>query len=224
VTQAVLASKSPRTQAERRDESQRRLLEAAAALIQERGMAAATFENIGARAGYSRGLATRHFGSKQGLIEALIARIQERRDGALNDGDKDGLSGLDAVLAFVDTYLDHLGSDGELRAYFITLASAVAEISELRRLFAEAHKGVEQRLEALILAGKAQGSVRSDIDADAAALMIGSLLFGLSMQRLLDPEMDLQPIRQVSLATLRLSLAPAEPTAATAPCSALGPG
>jgi AcrR family transcriptional regulator len=209
VTQAVLASKSPRTQAERRDESQRRLLEAAAALIQECGMAAATFENIGARAGYSRGLATRHFGSKQGLIEALIARIQERRDGALDDGDKSGLSGLDGVLAFVDTYLDHLGSDGELRAYFITLAAAVAEISELRRLFAEAHQGVEQRLEALILAGKAQGSVRSDVDADAAALMIGSLLFGLSMQRLLDPEMDLQPIRQVTQATLRLSLAPA---------------
>jgi AcrR family transcriptional regulator len=213
MTQGVLAAKGHRTQAERRDESQRRLLEAAAALIQERGMAAATFENIGARAGYSRGLATRHFGSKQGLIEALIARLEEGREGALDEGGKTGPDGLDGVLAFVDTYLDHLGSDGELRAYFITLAAAVAEISELRRLFAEAHRGVEQRLEALILAGKAQGSVRSDIDADAAALMIGSLLFGLSMQLLLDPEMDLQPIRQVSLATLRLSLAPAEPTA-----------
>jgi AcrR family transcriptional regulator len=167
---------------------------------------------IGARAGYSRGLATRHFGSKQGLIEALIARIQERRDGALDDGDRKSPDGLDGVLAFVDTYLDHVGSDGELRASFITLAATVAEISELRQLFAEAHKGVEQRLEALILAGKAQGSVRSDIDADAAALMIGSLLFGLSVQLLLDPEMDLRPIRQVSLATLRLSLAPAELT------------
>ncbi len=158
MTQAALAAKSHRTQGERRDESQRRLLEAAAALIQERGMAAATFENIGARAGYSRGLATRHFGSKQGLIEALIARLQERRDGAFDDGGRTSARGLDGVLGFVDTYLDHLGSDGELRAYFITLAAAVAEISDLRRLFAEAHKGVEQRLEALILAGKAQGA------------------------------------------------------------------
>lgn len=213
MTQGVLAAKARRTQAERRDESQRRLLDAAAALIQERGMAAATFENIGARAGYSRGLATRHFGSKQGLIEALIARLEEGREGTLDEGGRTGPNGLEGVLSFVDTYLDHLSSDGELRAYFITLAAAVAEISELRRLFAEAHKGVERRLEALILAGKAQRSVRSDIDADAAALMIGSLLFGLSMQLLLDPEMDLQPIRQVSLATLRLSLAPAEPTA-----------
>ena len=212
MVQAVSSMKPHRTQAERRDQSQRRLLEAAAALIQERGMAAATFENIGARAGYSRGLASRHFGSKQGLIEALIARIQERRDDALDDDDRAGPEGLEGVLRFVDTYLDQVGSDGELRAYFITLAAAVAEISELRGLFAEAHKGVEQRLEALILAGKAHGSVRSDVDADAAALMIGSLLFGLSMQLLLDPEMDLQPIRQVSLATLRLSLAPAAPT------------
>lgn len=207
MTQDVLASRSTRTQAERRDQSQRRLLEAAAALIQERGMAAATFENIGARAGYSRGLATRHFGSKQGLIEALIARLEARQEGRLREGGETSPDGLEGVLAFVDSYLHHLGSDGDLRAYFITLAATVAEISDLRRLFADNHKAVEQRLEALILAGKAQGSVRADIDADAAALMIGSLLFGVSMQLLLDPDMDLQPIRQVSLATIRLSLA-----------------
>src|SRR5258706_16390675 len=98
MTQGVLAPKSHRTQAERRDESQRRLLEAASAVIQERGMAAATFENIGARAGYSRGLATRHFGSKQGLIEALIARIQERRDSALDDSGGANSIGLDDVV------------------------------------------------------------------------------------------------------------------------------
>jgi AcrR family transcriptional regulator len=203
MTQAVPAPKAHRTQAQRRDESQRRLLEAAAALIRERGMAAATFENIGARAGYSRGLATRHFGSKRGLIEALIARIQDRREDALDGKRAEGLGG---VLHFVDDYLDALASDDELRAYFITLAAAVAEISELRQLFAEAHKGVEQRLETLIQTGKAQGSVRADIDVEATALMIGSLLFGLSMQLLLDPQMDLRPIRQVTLATLRASL------------------
>lgn len=207
MTQDVLASRSTRTQGERRDQSQRRLLEAAAALIQERGMAAATFENIGARAGYSRGLATRHFGSKQGLVEALIARLEERQEARRRAGGDASPAGLEGLLVFVDTYLQHLGSDGELRAYFITLAAAVAEISDLRRLFADNHKGVEKRLEALILAGKAQGSIRADIDAAAAALMIGSLLFGVSMQLLLDPEMDLHPIRKVSLATIRLSLA-----------------
>ena len=45
----------------------------------------------------------------------------------------------------------------------------------------------------------------SDLDADAAALMVGSLQLGLSMQLLVDPTMNLDPIRKTSLATLRLS-------------------
>jgi hypothetical protein len=35
--------------------------------------------------------------------------------------------------------------------------------------------------------------------------MIGSLLFGLSMQLLVDPAMNVEPIRETTLATLRLS-------------------
>jgi hypothetical protein len=64
---------------------------------------------------------------------------------------------------------------------------------------------VERRLEALVLKGQAEGHIRREIDADAAALMIGSLLFGLSMQVLVDPAMNLDPIRETTLATLRLS-------------------
>jgi len=56
-----------------------------------------------------------------------------------------------------------------------------------------------------VLRGQAEGDIRREIDADAAALMIGSLLLGLSMQLLVDPDMNIEPIRQTSLATLRLS-------------------
>lgn len=196
-----------RSQAERRDESERRLLAAAAELVVERGIGAATFENIGARAGYSRGLATQRFGSKQGLIEALIDQLQHRMADILNARHVDELSGLEAVLTFVDAHLTTLEQDRELRAYFVLLAASVADLSELRGPFVQAHKDVERRLEALFLKGEAEGSVRPGLDADAAALMVGSLLFGLSMQLLLDPAMALDPIRRTSLATLRLSFA-----------------
>lgn len=200
-------TKTRRSQAERRDESERRLLAAAAELVVERGMGAATFENIGTRAGYSRGLVTQRFGSKQGLIEAMIAQLQGRLGALLLERQIETLPGLEAVLTYVEVFLSALDRDGELRAYFVLLASAVADVSELRAPFAEAHKGVEQALEALFLKGQAEGSVRAGIDADAAALMTGALLFGLSMQLLLDPQMDLTPIRETSLATLRLSFA-----------------
>lgn len=194
-----------RNQATRRSESENGLLQAASELILERGMAAATFENIGARAGYSRGLATQKFGSKQGLIEALITRLQTRLQLLLMDRNLESLSGLEAVLGFTDIYLRNLAEDREVRSYFILMAGAVAEVSDLRGPFALAHKDVELKLEALFLKGLADGSVRPGTDADAAALMIGSLLFGLSMQILLDPAMNLEPIRETSLSTLRLS-------------------
>ena len=196
-----------RTQTDRRQQSEAELLRAAAELIAEQGVAAATFEAIGLRAGYSRGLVTQRFGSKQGLIEALIARLQARMQGLLGERDLDALDGLEAVLGFVDIFLRNLVRDGEMRAYFGLMAGAVADVSDLRAPFAAAHKEVEVRLEALVLRGQAEGVIRPGLNPDAAALMVGSLLLGLSTQLLIDPGMDLEPIRETSLATLRASFA-----------------
>jgi AcrR family transcriptional regulator len=205
---ASLSVEKPRlTQAQRRDQSERLLLQAAAELIVERGINATTFENIGARAGYSRGLATQKFGSKQGLIEALIGQLQIRLEQLLRERDFDSLPALEAVLTFVDVFLRNLDQDGEKRAYFMLMAGAIADRSPLRDPFARAHGDVERQLEAIVLRGQAEGTIRPEIDADAAALMIGSLLLGLSMQLLIDPQMNLAPIRDTSLAALRQSFA-----------------
>lgn len=194
-----------RTQAERRDESGRSLLQAAIDVVADEGVSAATFEAIGKRAGYSRGLATQRFGSKQKLIEAVIDDLHERQEQGLTEFRVDELPGLEAVLAYVDLYLRALSADNEARAYFMLLSAAVADATELRAAFAAEHVRVERRLEALFLKGQAEGLIRREIDADAAALMVGSLLLGLSMQVLVDPRTDLEPIRETSLAALRLS-------------------
>lgn len=195
-----------RTQSERRDESGRSLVQAAVAVVAEEGVSAATFEAIGRKAGYSRGLATQRFGSKQGLIEAVIQHLHERQEAALAEHGVDDLPGFEAVLAYVDLYLRGLSSEaGGGRAYFMLLSSAIADATTIRAAFASEHARVERRLEALVLKGQAEGHIRREIDADAAALMIGALLLGLSMQLLVDPAMNLDPIRETSLATLRLS-------------------
>lgn len=196
-----------RSQTERRDESERRLLHAATEVIVERGVSAATFGAIGERAGYSRGLATQKFGSKQGMTEALIAHLHERQAKALEAVGIDTAPGLDALLGYVDHYLRQLRQEGEGKAYFMLLADAVSDLTDLRAAFAASHERVERLLEALCIRGQDEGTIRPDLDPDAAALMVGSLLLGLSVQCLVDPEMDLDPIRQTSLATLRLSFA-----------------
>jgi AcrR family transcriptional regulator len=194
-----------RTQAERRDGSERDVLQAAIGVVAADGVGAVTFDAVGRKGGFSRGLATQRFGSKQGLIEAVIKHLHQRQEALRGDAGIEHLPGLKAVLTFVDHYLHDLAANDEGRAYFMLLSSAVADASELRAIFAAAHARVERRLEAWVLKGQAEGDIRGEIDADAAALMIGSLLFGLSMQVLIDPAMNLDPIRRTSLATLRLS-------------------
>jgi AcrR family transcriptional regulator len=194
-----------RTQAERSFHSELSLLQAAAGLIGERGVNAATFESIGARAGFSRGLATQKFGSKQKLVEALVAYLVTRSEQLMEDAAIATLPGLDAVLAYVDTYLHNLARNDEMRAYFILLAGAVADRTAPSSVFAEVHRWAERSIEALVRRGQAEGNIRAGLDANAAALMVGSLLLGLSTQMLIDPAMDLRPIHATSLATLRAS-------------------
>lgn len=205
----TLQAVARRTQAERRDESERRLLDATARVVAEQGVSAATFEAIGRSAGYSRGLATQKFGSKDGLIEALIADLHERQNELLAAHHIADLGGLEAVIAYVDLYLRHLGDGEATRAYFMLLAGAVADASSLRAAFAQSHERVKARLAALVERGQAEGGIRREVDPQAAALMVGSLLLGLSVQWLTDPDTELDAIRRTSLETLRLAFAKA---------------
>jgi AcrR family transcriptional regulator len=200
-----MATASRRTQAERRDESERLLVEATLAVVSRRGVAAATFDEIGRQAGYSRGLATQRFGSKQGLTEAVIDDLHRRREAWLEQAHIAERPALEAILHYVDGHLRDLGREHGGRAYFMLLAAAVADATALREAFAASHERVRVWLRALVMRGQAEGDVRADIDPDAGALMIGGLLLGLSIQWLVDPAMDLDPIRTTSVASLRQS-------------------
>ena len=92
---------------------------------------------------------------------------------------------------------------GEAQAYFRLLGWAVADISAFRSAFAAEHDRIRERLETWVIRGQADGHIRPDLDPTAAALMVGSQLLGLSMQVLIDPAMEVDPIRVTCVATLR---------------------
>lgn len=203
----TVAPRPRRRQADRRAESENRLLTAAAELLVESGISAATFENIGRRAGLSRGLVTRRFGSKSGIIEALIERLKTRVYAELEARHLAEVSGLEAVIGYMDAFLDSLQGDREQRAYFVLLAASVADVSDLRAPFYQTHEATAELLGTLLRRGVSEGSIRADLDVRSAALMIGSQLFGLAMQSLLDPMMDLGSLRRTVTETTRRGLA-----------------
>jgi AcrR family transcriptional regulator len=196
-----------RTQAERRDESERGLVKAAITVVSEEGVSAATFEAIGRRGGYSRGLVGARFGSKLGLIEAVIGYLHDEKDMFAKANRFDGVSGLEALLTYVDHYLQRLERLDEVQAYFRLLSWAVADISAFRSAFASEHERIREQFEGWIARGQTEGEIRSDLEPTAAALMVGSQLLGISMQVLIDPTMRVNPVRTTCLATLRRAFA-----------------
>ncbi len=194
------------SQTERRQRSERKLIESALSITAESGVSAATFEAIGQRAGYSRGLASQKFGSKEGLLRSVINHLHDARNRALEVQKIEQKDGLQALLTYVDIHFTSM-ADNEMQAYFLLLAAAVADLTAMRALFAESHERSRQQLESMFIRGRADGSVRRNIDGAAAAVMVGSLLVGVSIQYLADPAMDLESVAKETRSVLRASFA-----------------
>jgi AcrR family transcriptional regulator len=201
---ASLESQSRRlTQAERRDRSERQLITAAIKVVADQGVSAATFDAIGREAGFSRGLVTQRFGSKEGLIRSLITHLHEWQGEVLDAGQVHDMNGLDALCAFIRLHCESIQAESESSAYFMLLAAAVADRLDTRAAFAESHEFERVLIRAFIDRGRASGHIRPEINADAEALLTGCSLLGLRMQCLIDPGFDPAPVRDALVAALR---------------------
>ena len=123
---------SRRTQAERRAESDSRMLRAATELIAKHGSAGVSLAKIGVAAGYSRGLPTERYGSKSNLLEAVIdasdAWFQRRLAARLA-----GRSGLDSLRERIRAHLDTVReSRVPTVALFLLIIDSAATLPELR--------------------------------------------------------------------------------------------
>jgi AcrR family transcriptional regulator len=74
---------TPRTSRPRREEVRARLLEAAAAVVAERGVAAASLDAVAAAAGFTKGAVYSNFANKDELVLALLEDVTHRRVGAV---------------------------------------------------------------------------------------------------------------------------------------------
>ena len=195
---------SGRTQSERRAETERRLLDAAMRLVAAGGVRAVTLAAVGDEAGYSRGIVSHHFGSRQALMDAVAREVQRRFAPHHVTG-----TGLERVLGLVDAYLaDLAGRDFDARVFLVLWTEAIASDEELRPVFAERDAAFRQGWEDAIRAGVADGSIRPDADPEAAAVMLAGLLRGAGLQRLLTPgDVEIDALRAEVGRTLRRGLA-----------------
>jgi AcrR family transcriptional regulator len=181
-------------QKERSDLSTNRMLAAAGELIVAGGYEAMTLAAVGERAGYSRGLATARFGSKDELLKALVERIVGRWSHRNVLPRTKGASGRDAIRIVLDAIATQADRDpSALRVLYALMFEAVGPVAELRSTFVELHADMRADFARFVRRGLRDGSVRDGMSPDIEAAVIVAGIRGIGYQWLLDPN-GLDPV------------------------------
>jgi len=183
-----------RTQVERRQESERALVAAAAEVIAERGVDGASLAVIGERAGTSRGLATFHFGSKDALVARVAGSAQDRLTEvmlAAIDGSRRGpeeVPGLEWLRSSVDTYLELFEHPTPQDRVLIVMWGATFPSESSIEGMLDADRRAYDGWAGLIRRGQHDGSIRPDVDAAASAVVLHGMLRGVAALLLTESE------------------------------------
>lgn len=177
-----------RTQAQRRAASEDRLLAAAADIIAAEGYLACTLERVGTSAGFSRGLASRKYGSKDGLIEAVIWRVSAHVHDQIDSAVAGIADPVDRLITLVDRFITLVQQDSSVRAYFVLFSAMIANRLETRDIFQQVQERFGTRLRDMIVAANKAREV--PLDPDSTAFLLGSLLQGLAIELTMSAEVQ----------------------------------
>jgi len=177
-----------RTQADRTATANRRMIRAATKLIARQGYTKTSMAQVGKEAGYTGGLVSHHFGSKEGLLRDLVRCIAERFYADHIYPAVEGLSGIGALCALVDTYINELAVRQEhMRALYVLMGEALGPVSEINEVFVELNRGFRVNACGVIRAGILEGEIRGELDPEAEAGLFVGMLRGVAMQWMADP-------------------------------------
>jgi AcrR family transcriptional regulator len=181
----------PKTQAQRTALAEERMINAAIELLNSTGIQGATLKAIGEKAGYSRGLATHHFGTKAGLFRKLLREVSATWVRALQD--RVGMkTGLDALLAANEAHLHHvLKHPDHLRAMYILWFGSLDPGSEFKPNLSGFMRLQRESMAGWVRGGQASGEIRADIDPEHAAEQLYATTIGINHQWLVDPALNL---------------------------------
>jgi TetR/AcrR family acrAB operon transcriptional repressor len=171
---------------EQSSRSREKLLEAATKLFGERGYRDTSVQAIGETAGISRGSIFWHFGSKEGLLAAVVAQAFERWETETLVADVGDARGLEAVRRALASHRRFLGDGTDLlRLFYVLMFEALGPRPELVARFAELHRGLRARGREWL---SDSDDLRTDVGADALATILIGALGGIAYQYLLDPD------------------------------------
>jgi AcrR family transcriptional regulator len=180
-----------RTQAERTALAETKMVLAAIELLNTVGIQGTTLVAIGEKSGYSRGLATHHFGSKAGLFRTVLKRLSAAWSKQLNE-QLGGKTGLEAVEIAIDAHLAHSMKHPEwIRVQHILWGAAIDPASAFKPNAAEFMQIQRETVAGWIRDGQDKGEIYADIDPGHVAEQYYGMMIGITHQWQVSPDFDL---------------------------------
>src|SRR4051794_22740707 len=175
-----------RTQDDRKADTRGRLLRSAAALFAHRGVDAVSVDAVAEDADRTSGAVYSHFGSKQGLVTALLDAWKDEATAAVTarvdaDSEGDPATRLAALWESFAEPAGDLGPSWSLLEHELWLRAA--RDPELTAAFARRYAWSRRQFAGGVAAGRGDDAV----SAEGRATLVLALLLGLEMQRRLDP-------------------------------------
>src|SRR4051812_3057989 len=180
-----------RTQVQRRSETRRRLLDAAAAVFATRGVDGASVDAIADAADRTSGSMYAHFGSKDGLLVELLDEWKGQTEAVIT-ADLLAAPTLDAQLGAlwrniaepptVDSR-NWVALEHELWRWATRPGN-----DDARARLADRYAGVWKSVADAVRGWRRQRSVEGDLPADAVAPLVVALMVGLEMQHRVAPD------------------------------------
>lgn len=208
------------TQQERSRAARRTIVDAALAIISDEGYGAMTMARIEAAAGSSRGLVNYHFGSKQGLTEAVIDQVKAGYvTNVVHAAGPIGETGLGGTQRVMRDYLAHLGVDARPnRVMLILIVESLAAQPVLQAPVRDLNALLRDSLAEQLRRGEHDGSVPAELATAHQAATLAGTLRGIALQWLADPAgVDLPAVSAAAVTALARACSPTPDRITTRP-------
>ncbi len=196
-----------RTQEDRREQSERRILRAAVRLIARNGSAGTSMAEIGLAAGYSRGLPSERFGTKDALLGSVVATVEQAFQTRLAR-DLEGKVGLAAVEARIGAHLDGAFEGAEsVRALYLLYMESLTVAPQLHERIARMGQDNRDGFANHFREAQRRGEIGRGIDPDVCAVVILGAIRGIITQWVIEPgAVDLPQAKAMLIALVRQSV------------------
>lgn len=185
------------------DATRRQLLDAALAVIAERGYAEATVDRIVEVAGVSKGVAYYHFSSKADIAESILVEGIDDIIASFRAIAENAATATEALVSMVEEFASVIFENPAFGRFF------VAELWRPGRAWSEVMRAHERELLALLkgqlVRGQREGTVRVELDASFEAVALVGMVLTTSLYYIGEGEADgdFAPSRQRFVAHIR---------------------